>query len=262
MSARQINRASAWALYWALVRQDLQLRVLGSMLGMLWLVLQPLLYLSFTTVVFYYVLGVRFADGAVGSYVLFLLTGLVAWLGVNEGIGKAAPTLIDRANLIRNFPIPRVLVPLVPLIAALAYQGVCLLALILATAARGELGSQVLMLVPALLLEALLLAGIAWLVAAGTVLYRDIQYLLAFALMAWLYLTPIFYPAGQVPPPLDLVVVHTNPLAMLVIIFRGAILGTQVAFNVWGTLAFISLAMFALGLIAFRRVEHALGDLL
>lgn len=262
MSARQINRASAWALYWALVRQDLQIRVLGSALGMLWLVLQPLLYLSFTTVVFYYVLGVRFSDGAVGSYVLFLLTGLVAWLGMNEGIGKAAPTLIDRANLIRNFPIPRVLVPLVPLVAALAYQGVCLLVLVFAVGVRGELGPQILLLIPALLLEALLLAGIAWLVSAGTVLYRDIQYLLAFALMAWLYLSPIFYPAGQVPAPVDLVVVHTNPLAMLVLIFRGAILGTGIALNIWGTLAFISLGVFALGLIAFRRIEHALGDLL
>ena len=262
MSTRSGNRAGAWALYWALVRQDLQLRVLGSVLGMLWLVLQPLLYLSFTTVVFYYVLGVRFSDGAVGSYVLFLLTGLVAWLGMNEGIGKAAPTLIDRANLIRNFPIPRVLVPLVPLVAAMAYQGVCLLAIVLATAARGELSSQVLLLVPGLMLEALLLAGIAWLVAAGTVLYRDIQYLLAFALMAWLYLSPIFYPAGQVPAPLDLLVVHVNPLAMLVIIFRGAVLGTEIAFNVWGTLAFVSLALFVIGLSAFRRIQHALGDLL
>ena len=113
MSAPQEKRAGALALYWALVRQDLQLRVLGSALGLLWLVLQPLLYLSFTTVVFYFVLGVRFGDGALGSYLVSLLAGLVAWLGMNEGIGKAAPTLLERANLIRNFPVPRLLVPLV-----------------------------------------------------------------------------------------------------------------------------------------------------
>lgn len=262
MSVRTSDRASAFALYRALVRQDLQLRVLGSALGVLWLVLQPLFYLAFTTVVFYFVLGVRFGDGALGSYLISLLAGLVAWLGLNEGIGKAAPTLIERANLIRNFPVPRVLVPLVPLVAALAYQGVCLLALMAAAGVRGELVPQAVLLIPALLLEALLLAGAAWLVAAGTVLYRDVQYLLGFLLMAWLYLSPVFYPAGQVPAPFDLLFVHVNPLAMLVMIFRGAILGTEIGVNVWLTLGVLAVLVFALGLATFRRIEHALGDLL
>lgn len=256
------ERASNWALYKTLVRQDLQLRVLGSALGMTWLLLQPLLYLGFMTVVFYYVLGVRFGDGGLGSYLLSLLTGLAAWLGINEAIGKSAPTLIERANLIRNFPIPRILVPLVPLVAALAYQGVCLGAIIVAAGIRGELGVELVLLVPALVLEAMLLAGIAWLVAAGTVLYRDVQYLLAFVLMAWLYLSPIFYPAAQVPAPLDFLIVHINPLAMIVLIFRGAILGGEIPLNAWATSAILALLVFALGLSVFRRIEHALGDLL
>ncbi|MEW6775574.1 MAG: ABC transporter permease [Bdellovibrionota bacterium] len=254
--------AASWRIYRALVAQDLRFRVLGSRLGLLWLILQPLLYLSFTTVVFFAVLGVRLGPGGVWEYAMGLLAGLVAWLAFSEGLGKAAPSLLERSYLLRNVPIPRWVVPLVPVAAALLYQGVCLTGVIGACAFRGTLGPGFWQIIPALFFEALLLCGFAWALSAVTVLFRDAQYLLNFALMAWLYLTPIFWPAHVVPDRLAALLVYLNPLALLVVLFRGALLGDPIPPNVWTTLAVLSVLVLGLGYLFFRRIEDVVADFL
>jgi len=259
-------KAGGWAgrvrFFAVLSLQDMRQRFAGSRLGLLWLILQPLFYLALMTVVFYGVLQVRFGGQGLEAYALALLTGLAAWLGCNEGLSRAAGSLVERTHLIRNFPLPRILIPLVPLVGALIYQVAFLAVLLAAASWRGGLSMEAPLLLAALALEALLLAGLAWLAAAVTVLYRDVHYLLTFVLMAWLYVTPIFYPADVVPERLAPFLVYMNPLTLLVVLFRSAVLGAPVEAGVWIVLAAESAACAAVGYFFFRRIESALTDLL
>ncbi len=249
-------------LFAVLSLQDMRQRFAGSRLGLLWLVLQPLFYLALMTVVFFGVLEVRFGGQGLGAYALALLSGLAAWLGCNEGLSRAAVSLVERSHLIRNFPIPRIFVPLVPLVGAVIYQAVFLAVLLLAQSWRGGLSLQAPLLLAALALEVLLLSGLAWLAAAVTVLYRDVHYLLTFVLMAWLYVTPIFYPVEVVPERLAPFLIYMNPLTLLVIVFRSGVLGGPVESGVWIVLAAEAAACAAAGYFFFRRIESALTDLL
>jgi lipopolysaccharide transport system permease protein len=256
------GRVPGARLFAVLVLQDLRLRFAGSRLGILWLVLQPILYLTMTVVVFFGVLRVRFGGQGLEGYALALLAGLSAWLGCNEALSRAAGSLVERALLLRNYPVPRVLVPLVPLAGALAYETVCLALVVLLAASRGALSAQLPLLAVGLVLQVLLLAGLAWIVAALAALYRDAHYLLAFVLMVWLYVTPIFYPADAVPQRLAPLLVYLNPLSLLVVIFRAGVLGGEVGGGVWAVLAVQALSTAVVGYLFFRRIESALVDLL
>lgn len=256
-----MSRIFAWNAWRTLAAQDLRIRVVDSRLGLAWLVLQPLLYLALSGAVFFGALGVRFSGAGLWDYLGSTLAGLIVWLAFNESLGKAGPVLHERAALLRNTGVPRMLLPLVPLAAALGYQlvGVCVLGAI--AAGRGTFSLAMVQLVPAMLIELVLLAGLAWLVAAASALYRDVQYLIVFTLMGLLYLTPIFYPIEAVPEALAPILVELNPLAQLAEIFRAAVAGDLVALPRWGALAAPSVAVFAAGRFVFTRLEDAIADL-
>ncbi|HEV8715872.1 MAG TPA: ABC transporter permease, partial [Candidatus Binatia bacterium] len=88
---------------WGLVRRDLQARYAGSALGMVWTFLHPLLLLSVYLVVFSWILRVSFTTGG-GSedFALYLLAGLLPWMAFQEGVIKAAASVVENAGLVKG----------------------------------------------------------------------------------------------------------------------------------------------------------------
>ena len=183
-------------LFGNLVRRDMQARYKGSLLGVAWSLANPLLLMAIYVLVFSTLW--RVTEG-IPHYPLYLLTWLVPWLFFAGSVQAAARSLLDHAPLVRKTRFPRQLVPL----SAVAAQIVVLVAmmavlLVANMAVIPETRDTAWLAVPLAAIFVALSAGFALAVGAANVILRDVEHLVAAALLPWFFLTPILYSFDQV----------------------------------------------------------------
>jgi lipopolysaccharide transport system permease protein len=193
---------------------------------------------------------------------VFSLAALVPWTFFSASFSTAAMSLVQNSNLITKVYFPRIAVPLAPVLAGLLDFAIAFVLLAAMMLWYGIAPSPLaLVVVPALVVAMVLAAaGVGAFLAALTLRYRDVRYVLPFLLQIWMYASPVVYPLSIVPPrwrPLYAL----NPMAGVIEGFRAVLLRTNAVS--WGTIA-ISLAagvaVFVLGVGYFRRNERTFAD--
>jgi ABC-2 type transport system permease protein len=194
VGARLRELAGYREILWNLVRKELKVKYTASVLGAVWSLLNPIVFL----VVFSFVAGVL--GSAVHPYPPFLLAGLLAWNLFNVCALNGAQSVISNANLVKKVYFPREILPL-------ATVGVGLVDFVLQSAvfflyllvfAHG-FRLETVWLYPLAFVDLLLFSvAVTMFVSALNVRYRDVQHLIGLALLVWFWLTPIVYPIGTV----------------------------------------------------------------
>ena len=181
-------------LFGNLFRRDFHAKYKGSVLGILWSLLNPLVLLGVYLVVF----GVLWTSQHIPHYPLYLLAGLACWIFFSVSLQSAARSMIDSADLIKKVRFPRQLVAFSMVAAQAVTFGVMLAILIALSLAFVPAARAVVWLaIPLALAFACLVAGLALLVASLNVLFRDVEHILTAALLPWFFLTPILWsPSG------------------------------------------------------------------
>lgn len=175
-----------------LFRRDLQAKYRGSALGVLWTVANPVLLMGVYLLVFGVVWPSPFAQG--GNYPLFLLTGLALWTFFAAAVQSATRSMLDNANLIRKTRFPRQLVPLSVVLAHLvSFAAMLLLLLVVNFIALPRVRATEWLAIPLCALFVGVVCGLGLLVASVNVLFRDVEFIVAAALVPWFFLTPILY---------------------------------------------------------------------
>ncbi|MCS7182343.1 MAG: ABC transporter permease [Thermoanaerobaculum sp.] len=247
-------------LIWIMAKRAVKARYAGSLLGLAWAILEPLLQFGLYLVVFGVFLGLRGLAGGGAAFALWLLAGLVPFLLLQEGWVRAAGVFRAHAGLVKHVPVPLGVLLAAELVAVLARHAV-MLALLVVVAAAGGYGSLsglaplAFGLVTSLLL---LVGGGLFLAVAGTYL-PDTAPVTATAMGLALYLTPILYPAQVVPEALRRWF-WLNPLFGVVESFRGLLGSAPLG---WAALASAGwgLLILAGGWSLFTRRENQLRDL-
>ncbi|MBA3652730.1 MAG: ABC transporter permease [Actinobacteria bacterium] len=239
--------------------RDFTARYKQTALGFAWAVLQPVLM----TVVFTIFLG-RLAklpsDGI--PYVPFVLAGLVPWTFFNNATTAGSESLVASGAVLSKVWFPRIVLPVGTALAWLP-DVVIASCLLVGVAAVYGIGVHVtLLLAPAFLLLAMLVATAAatWL-APLNVAYRDVRYGLTLLMQLWLFATPVAYPASLVPqrmrPWLAL-----NPMTSVIEGFRWCVIGgPRPGRELLVSLA-VTLAALMSGLIYFHRSEPFFADVI
>lgn len=255
---------SARSVVRALVVRDLRGRYVGSVLGTLWSIAQPLLQLATYTFVFATVMKVRVADAAGGDvpFVLYLACGLFPWLAIQEAITRSATSLVDNPTLVKRVIFPVEVLPVELACAAVVHQVIATVLLLVLMAALGFPPRPTLLAWPLLLVAQLGIAiGIGWAVAALHVYFRDTAQALAVLMPVWFYLTPILYPRHLVPTVLQ-PLLAVNPLTALVQAHRDVLLyGVVPSGGTAFAMAAASLLTFAVGAWVFARARGEVADL-
>ena len=270
MYGRQIKGPSAvgtdprrfFELTWALATTDFKLRFFGSALGYLWQLLRPLLFFLVLLVLFTQVVNLG-ADAA--YYPQALLLGVMLFTFLSDATGPAVNSLVERENLVRKIEFPRLAVPLATLLQAsfnfVLNFGVVVVFLLLAGIDVRLSWLQLPLLFAAL---AVLAMGLAMLLSALFVWYRDVDPIWTLGLQILFYATPIFFPVQAVTGKhADLIVqlLMMNPLAAVVQQARHALVdpshpsAAQAAGGAEYLLipAGITLLVFVVGAQVFRR---------
>src|SRR5919199_4817721 len=174
---------------------DWKLRFFGSVLGYVWSLLRPLLLFGILYVVFSQFVGV---NAGIANYPLLLLSGIVLFFTFGEMTGGAVMSLVDRETLVRKVSFPRMAVPLSVAIAASFNLLLNLVTVAIFVAASGiaPRWSWLLLPVPILLLVAFG-TGVAMLLSALYVPFRDVRPIWEVVMRALFYATPVLYPIEQ-----------------------------------------------------------------
>jgi ABC-type polysaccharide/polyol phosphate export permease len=251
-----------WYPLFALVRRDIQKRYATTMLGLGWTVLQPLALVAVYVVVFGFILRIGRADEPAHAFVFFMLTGMLPYLSVADGIQRAASSLREDKALLdhADFPAEILVVAKVAGAAIAELAGLALLGIV--AMLFGVMPTPWAACLPALvLLRIVMTCGYAWIVSTLSIFVTDLAEVLSLLLTAWLFLTPIFYRVGDVPDALRWMVV-LNPLHHAVEAYRAVLLDGRAPWPEAAALAASSLAAGGAGLWFFRKTIHRVRDFL
>jgi len=258
------NLVERRSLLFQLVRRDFQQRFVGSAVGWIWGVIQPLVLLASWTFVFSVCLKQKMPAGEVtDNYPLFLFAGMLPWLLFSETVQRSTSSLLDQASLITKTVFPAEIVPVSIFLSSLMSH---LIALGLAVAAVGIWLNHIspgLMLLPLyMLLLGMFAVGFGWILASLQVYLRDTAQVLTVILTFWFWLTPIFITEQQFPAQLRFLLAG-NPLAYLVRAYRQLLLsGRWPSLDELGIMTAFALAMFVAGGLFFRHMKRGFADVL
>ena len=252
-------------LFEQMVRRELRQKYKGSALGVLWYLVNPLVLMGAYALMFSVLLKVA----NVPDYPLFLLAGLIVWVFFAQSLLAAAPSLVQNAPLVRKVRFPREAIPASVTTVQLA-TFLVMLALLLPVAllVRDSLDPALLLLVPIVALLFCLVLGFSLLAAVLNAHYRDVEPVLAAALLPWFFLTPIFLRVEDFPGVADRqwladLLQWANPVAPFVdavreIVYAGVAPGGGQLLYIAG----VGLGALALGVLVFRRMERDLAVIL
>jgi lipopolysaccharide transport system permease protein len=204
----------------SLVVRELKARYRGSVLGFFWSFINPLLLLLIYSFVFTVVLpGTR--PPQLEPYALFMFCGILPWTWFSSSLLESSNVLIAGGNLIKKVLFPAEVLPIVTVLAGLAHfcLGLPILAGFLIYYRVPVYPTDLLWFPVIVLVQLVLTLGIALLVAALTVHFRDVRDLLANLLTLWFFATPIIYPIAQAPEGVRRLL-YLNPFTHLVIAYQ------------------------------------------
>ena len=252
-----------------LIRQlavrEIATRYKGTILGFAWPFLGPLVMLAVYTVVFGYILKVRWAatgEHGMVTFVARLYCGLLVFQVFQESLSKASTLIISVPNYVKKVIFPLDILPVVILLAALFHGlvgGAMLWGLyaVAGTSVPWWTGVFLPFVWGPLVLWAL---GLSWFVSALGVFIRDMHHVVGLALQVLFFATPIFYPLDVVPERIA-VFLRLNPLAGIVVNSRRIlVLGQAPDWTTLLTGCAYGFAVLVLGHAVFMRLRKAFSD--
>lgn len=245
------------------ISREVKGRFAGSVVGIAWALIHPIALILVYTFVFSIVIRIQVTQAETGtdSYLIFFLTGMLPWLIFADSLSRASGSLIGNSGLITKVVFPVELLPFSAIMAAVITNGVGLLIFIGYLGLSGYASIYWLFIIPLLLVQLLFTWGLALLLSALCVFIRDVQEVMGIVLMVWFFTTPIIYPVSFVPEWVGEYIL-SNPMSMLILGYRAAILQHEFFPSDFLVLFILSCASFMLGSWFFMRAKSAFGDVL
>lgn len=232
----------------------------GSVLGVSWIVLAPLMLMMIYASVYLFIFRVSLPGLGPIDYVFLTSTGLAAFTTFGNSLGAGTNSVLRNKQVLLNAVFPAELLPVRAVLSAcppLLFGGIVLMIL---SPIFGQ-GSWKVLLVPVIaVVQFMLMCGIAWILSLLTLLVRDIQHILQYVTTVLLIITPIGYTIEMVPAALGLVV-KLNPLAHFVLAYQAVLV-----FDRWPSLnsaivtTTISVGLFLVGYWIFQKAKFAFYD--
>lgn len=270
------NRESfnAFGLYCAnrdLLRQlwsrDLAARYRGSLLGVMWALMTPLLILLIYTFVFGVVFQARWGNAShADSPALFAITlysGLIIHQLAAEILSRSTSILTHHSNYVKKVVFPLPLLSMMVVLTALTMATIQIVLLLAAVGIVQHTVSSTWIFIPVVIAPfALLLLGISWLLASIGVFLRDLDQLMALIVMLLLFLSPVFYPISALPEAYR-GWIYLNPLTPIIENMRAVVLShTPPDWAMLGAYSVGSLAVCQMGWWWFGRTRKGFNDVL
>jgi lipopolysaccharide transport system permease protein len=211
-----------------LAQKDFKERYMGSLLGALWMILNPLALILIYTIVFGKIMGHRLPGIDSGStYGIFLCAGILPWVLFAETLQRCTSIFVEEGNLIKKMAFPRLALPAVVFVSSAMSFAVTFGVLTVILMVTGHFpGWEILRFLPLLVLQQLLALSLGITLGILNVFFRDASHATGILVQYWFWFTPVVYPSDVLP---DWVrsLLGLNPMTGVVQSYQAIVLGAE-----------------------------------
>lgn len=245
------------------VKRDFKTLYKQTILGPLWIIINPLLTTIMFTIVFGNIANIS-TDGM--PQIVFYMLGTTVWTYFSTCLTKTSATFTGNAAIFGKVYFPRLVTPISTVVSGLINFAVQFTMFLCFAIYYYIIGAPIqpnlyILITPLLLLElACLSLGFGIIISSLTTKYRDLAVLVTFGVQLWMYATPVVYPASQIGGKLKTLMM-LNPVSPIVESFRYAFLGSgSIPWNFLGISVITTLVVLFIGVVLFSRVEKTFMD--
>ena len=252
-------------LAWQLAIREIEARYRGSLLGMAWSLINPLMMLAVFTFVFGLVFQARWSHAQTSTFDFAIMTfaGLMVFNIFAEVVTRSPTLVTGQPNLVTKVVFPLAVLPVIALIAALFHAAIALSVLLVLQGLFGSGLHASAVVVPLVLAPVVVFtAGISWFLAALGVYVRDAGQAVGPMVTMLMFLSPIFYPTAALPPSIRHLALM-SPLAVGIEQTRDALIsGKFPNMGAWAVAMMIALVCAFTGFVFFRKTRKGFADVL
>ncbi len=262
--ALSLNVRELWQyreLFYFFTWRDIKVKYKQTLLGVVWVVLQPVMTVLIFSLFFGRALKVP-SDGI--DYPVFVFSGLLLWTVFSSGISSAGNSMVTNAQIIKKIYFPRLIIPIAAILVSLfdfLVSFFVFLILLIAYGTRVNISQALLYWPVAILLMVLGTLGLSCWLAALNVKYRDFRYIIPFFIQALLFLTPVIYPLSIIHNSWINTLLSLNPMYGPITIFRLPFIAGSPDFLLIELSVGSSLLLALSGIFYFRKTELFFADL-
>lgn len=225
---------------------ELAKRHAGSVIGLFWFILYPALLFCIYSALYLVIFRVKPTDMSTNTYVIYIMSGLLPFLGFSEGLTAGTTSLSSKKSLLLNTVYPSEYIPLQAVVVNYMTLFVGVLLLIIANLIFLKTITITIIILPALIiLQLMFTIGIVWVLSILNLVLKDIQQSLSFVTMLLMIVSPIAYTPAMVPNTLKLII-YLNPFSYYVWSYQDLFVKGVISYN-FLIATFISMFCFSLG---------------
>jgi lipopolysaccharide transport system permease protein len=247
--------------------RDLKVRYKNSILGVGWSLLNPLLLMLVFTVVFTVMTG----QASLPAYPAFILSGLLPWNFFSASVMTGTTSIVGNSNLIKKIYFPREVLPVSIILSNLVNFVIALpVFFVLALLLGVHITHWVLFLPLVILVQMIFTLGVSLFLSALNVFYRDVQQIMDVLILAWFFVTPVFWDVGELPNsrvvlgidvPVQRLTYILNPMASIVATYRDVLYyGRPIGADFLLRTAATSIIVLVIGFAVFHRLSRRFAE--
>ncbi len=251
-------------LIWNFIKRDISQKYAGSLLGLYWSVINPIITLIVYILVFGVFLKVRLPGNSdIWDFALYFAAGFLPWTAFQDSVMRSARSIIDNKNYIKKVPFPSEIFPIyVTLSEGMNLLISLVIFFILFLILKGVPTIYILLLPFAIILQIMVTLSLAFFLSSGAVYFRDIPQMLGAVFMIWFWATPIAYTVNLIPADLQWIVT-LNPAYYMLEIYRDALFYGKIPdMSVLIPFMFFSSVLLIVSVLFFRKTKRGFGELL
>jgi len=267
-----INLSAVFQSFWdhrplilQMTRREIVGRYRGSIMGLLWSLINPILMLGVYSLVFGKIFQARWgtAPGSAGEFTLVLFAGMIVHGLLAECVNRAPGLIVGNVNYVKKVVFPLEILPWVQLGAALFHATISSLALLVFVILIQHSVNWTLVFVPVVLLPYLMfIMGCSWFLAATGVYLRDLGQITGFITTVLLFLSPVFYPVSALPENYRFLML-LNPLTFIIEQFRNVLIwGNAPDWTGLGLYLAFGVSVAWAGFFWFQKTRRGFADVL
>lgn len=253
-------------LIFQMTKREVVGRYKGSVFGLTWSFLHPVLMLAIYTFVFSVVFKARWGVGSADSktqFAILVFVGMIVQGLFSEVVNRAPSLILSNANYVKKVVFPLEILPIISMGAALFHAAVSLLVLLAAFIFINGYLSWTVIFIPFILAPyVILVLGLAWALASLGVFMRDVGQTIGILTTVLMFMSPVFYPVSALPPRFQSWIL-INPLTFIIEQIRSALVEGQLPdWNGLGIYSLIALIVMWVGYNWFQRTRKGFADVL
>lgn len=244
----------------SMVKRELKGRYKGSVLGILWSFLNPLLQLVVYTIVFSYIMRSNIED-----YYIFLFVALIPWMFLSTSVTIGSSCVRAQKEMVNKIYFPREILPIsvaTSQFVNMLYAFIVVFA-VLVVSGKGVSFKALIYLPFIMIIEYFFVLGLTFIVAAITVYFRDLEYITGILVMAWQFLTPVMYSIDTVPEGIFRKIFELNPMTPIIVNYREILYDKmQPTTRFMGIGCIYSVLFLIVGFWVFRQMQKRFSEVL